>query len=55
MMATPTLLPDPICLHLNLLDASESAITVVVTTTAQEAVCLPTLPTRFRTDSLAIC
>ncbi|GAC1566227.1 MAG: ISL3 family transposase [Ktedonobacteraceae bacterium] len=38
-MATPTLLPDPTCLHLNLLDASESAITVVVTTTTQEAVC----------------
>ena len=39
MMATPTLLPDPTCLHLNLLDASKSAITAVVTTTAQEAVC----------------
>ncbi len=39
MMATPTLLPDPTCLHLNLLDASETAITAVVTTTAKEAVC----------------
>ncbi len=38
-MVTPTLLPDPTCLHLNLLDASETAITAVVTTTAEEAVC----------------
>jgi len=39
VMATPTLLPDPTCLHLNLLDASKTAITAVVTTTAKEAVC----------------
>ena len=38
-MGTPTLLPDPTCLHLKLLDASESAITAVVTTTSQEAEC----------------
>ncbi len=38
-MGTPTLLPDPTCLHLNLLDASETAITAVVTTTTEEAVC----------------
>ena len=38
-MVTPTLLPDPTCLHLNLLDASEAAITAVVTTTAEEAIC----------------
>jgi hypothetical protein len=30
-MAKPTLLPDPACLHLKLLDASETVITVVVT------------------------
>jgi len=39
VMVTPTLLPDPTCLHLNLLDVSETAITAVVTTTAEEAVC----------------
>ena len=38
-MAKPTLLPDPTCLHLQLLDASEAAITAVVTTTAEEAQC----------------
>ncbi len=38
-MGTSTLLPDPTCLHLNLLDASETAITAVVTTTTEEAVC----------------
>jgi len=38
-MAKPTLLPDPNCLHLNLLDASETTITAVVTTTAEEATC----------------
>ena len=38
-MAKPTLLPDPTCLHLNLLDASEAAITAVVTTTSKEAEC----------------
>ncbi len=38
-MAKPTLLPDPTCLHLQLLDASEAAITAVVTTTAEEAAC----------------
>ncbi len=38
-MAKPTLLPDPACLHLKLLDASESAITAVVTTTSPEAEC----------------
>ena len=38
-MAKPTLLPDPICLHLKLLDASKTAITAVVTTTSEEAEC----------------
>lgn len=38
-MAKPTLLPDPACLHLKLIDASEEAITVVVTTTSSEAEC----------------
>lgn len=38
-MAKPTLLPDPTCLHLNLLDASETTITAVVTMTAEEAAC----------------
>ena len=38
-MAKPTLLPDPTCLHLRLLDASDSAITAVVTTTSQETEC----------------
>ncbi|HEY6408108.1 MAG TPA: hypothetical protein VIY29_11635 [Ktedonobacteraceae bacterium] len=36
-MAKPTLLPDPTCLHLKLLDASETTITAVVTTTSEEA------------------
>jgi transposase len=38
-MAKPTLLPDPTCLHLKLLDASETTITAVVTTTSEEAEC----------------
>src|SRR5690349_18875364 len=38
-MAQPTLLPDPTCLHLKLLDASNTAITAVVTTTSEEAEC----------------
>jgi transposase len=38
-MAKPTLLPDPTCLDLKLLDASEAAITAVVTTTSEEAEC----------------
>ncbi|HLH60740.1 MAG TPA: ISL3 family transposase [Ktedonobacteraceae bacterium] len=38
-MTKPTLPPDPPCLHLKLLDASEALITAVVTTTAEEAAC----------------
>jgi len=38
-MASPTLLPDPTCLHLNLLEASDTAITAIVTTTSPEAEC----------------
>src|SRR5438270_8589030 len=38
-MTKPTLLPDPTCLHLQLIDASETAITMVVTTTSEEAAC----------------
>jgi transposase len=38
-MAQPTLLPDPTCLHLQLLDGSSRAITAVVTTTSEEAEC----------------
>src|SRR5713226_2984529 len=38
-MARPTLLPDPTCLHLSLLDASEEMITAMVTTTSDEASC----------------
>jgi hypothetical protein len=38
-MAQPTLLPDPTCLHLQLLDASSAAITAVVTTTSEAAEC----------------
>jgi transposase len=38
-MAKPTLLPDPTCLHLHLLDGSSTAITAVVTTTSEEAEC----------------
>ena len=38
-MAKPTLLPDPTCLHLKLLDASDTAITAMVTTTSPEAEC----------------
>jgi hypothetical protein len=39
VMAKPTLLPDPTCLHLHLLDASGAAITAHVSTTTEEAVC----------------
>lgn len=38
-MAKPTLLPDPTCLHLQLLDASTTTITLVMTTTSEEADC----------------
>lgn len=38
-MVTPTLLPDPTCLHLKLLDASDTTITALVTTTSPEAHC----------------
>src|SRR5690348_4585950 len=38
-MAKPTLLPDPTCLHLKLLDASTTLIAVSVTTTSPEAEC----------------
>jgi transposase len=38
-MAKPTLLPDPTCLHLKLLDASETTITAVVPTTSEAAEC----------------
>jgi hypothetical protein len=38
-MVKPTLLPDPTCLHLKLLDASDTAITAVVITTALKAAC----------------
>jgi hypothetical protein len=38
-MTKPTLLPDPTCLHLQLLDGSSTAITAVVTTTSEEAKC----------------
>lgn len=38
-MAKPTLLPDPTCLHLQLLDASATTITLHVSTTAPEAAC----------------
>lgn len=38
-MAKPTLLPDPACLRLNLLDASDAAIRAVVTTISPEAEC----------------
>ena len=38
-MVKPTLLPDPTCWHLQLLDASDTAITAVVTTTAVMAAC----------------
>ena len=37
--ATPTLLPDPSCLHLAQLEATESSILAVVTTIATEALC----------------
>lgn len=38
-MAKPTLLPDSTCLHLHLLDASDTTITLHVSTTAPEAAC----------------
>src|SRR5689334_2294119 len=38
-MADSTLLPDPTCLHLRLLDASTSTITAIVETTSPEAAC----------------
>ena len=38
-MAKPTLLPDPTCLHLQLLNTSETTITAVVATTSEEAEC----------------
>src|SRR5579859_1089503 len=38
-MAQPTLLPDPTCLHLKLIDASKAAIIAVVMTTSEEAPC----------------
>jgi transposase len=38
-MATPTLLPDPTCLHLKLLDASEVAMKAIVVTTSEDAEC----------------
>jgi transposase len=37
--ATPTLLPDPTCLHLTCLQASQSCITAIVTTISSEACC----------------
>jgi hypothetical protein len=38
-MAKPTLLPNPMCLHLKLLDAFDAAITAVVMTTTEDAEC----------------
>jgi transposase len=38
-MVKPTLLPDSTCLHLQLLDASDTTINAVVTTTSEEAEC----------------
>ena len=38
-MATPTLLADPTCLHLRLLDASETAIKAIVVTTSEDSEC----------------
>jgi len=38
-MDKPTLLPDPTCLHLRLLDASTATIPAIVTTTSHEAEC----------------
>jgi hypothetical protein len=35
-MTTPTLLSDPTCLRLKLLDASEATFTAMVTTTSEE-------------------
>lgn len=52
-MAKPTLLPDPTCLHLKLLDASEAAITAVVTATSEETEC-PRCALAFSADSLAL-
>jgi hypothetical protein len=38
-MEKPTLLPDPTCLHTQLIDASSSVIKMVVITTPEEAEC----------------
>jgi hypothetical protein len=38
-MASPTLLPDPVSLHLVHLETAEQSLLVVVETTSQEAVC----------------
>src|SRR6516164_9966941 len=38
-MTKPTLLPDPTCLHLKLLDGSSTMITAVVMATSEEAAC----------------
>lgn len=38
-MTVPALLPDPTCLHLRLLDASDTLITAVVGTTSTDALC----------------
>jgi hypothetical protein len=38
-MTKPTLLPDPTCLRLKLLDTSDTMITAIVTTTSPEADC----------------
>ena len=38
-MASPTLLPDPTCLHLTCFETNEQMITAVVTTTAVEVLC----------------
>lgn len=53
-MAKPTLFPDPTCLHLKLLDAPETTITAVKTTTSEEAECphQPNAPNRFPGRSL---
>ncbi len=38
-MASPTLLPDPTCLHLTCFETKEQVITAVVTTTPVEVLC----------------
>lgn len=53
-MAKPTLLPDPTCLHLHLLDGSSTAITAVVTTTSLRGR-MPSLSSVFDPDSLSLC